>query len=274
MLKASIVIATLGRDERLKKVLNDLRNQSYLNWELFITDEDGITNAMNTSLKSAKGDIIIRIDDDVRINPYWLEEIVRTFETNQDAGGVTGPTIVPKHLRKNRDLFAFERLPQPLKWLYVNYFQEGNPYALAKMNKCGAFSLGSNYETALSNDEISPCDYLESTNYALRTELVRACGGWDKKFAGVSEYFEQDMVYKIKKLGWKMLYNPKAYIYHMVDKGGNYGARSNFYSRLYNWLRFVYRHIGFNVRTLTYFLFMCGYYAYKGIIDKSVCSAK
>jgi glycosyltransferase involved in cell wall biosynthesis len=271
MLKATIVIATLNRDTELAKVISDIRNQTYQGEvEIFATSEPGITNAMNTCLKSATGDIIIRVDDDVRISPDWLKEIVWTFENFNDCGGVTGPTIVPAHLRANRDLFAFEKLPQPLKWLYVNYFQEGNPYALAHMNRSGAFSLGSNFETALKGD-LQYCDYLESTNYALRTELVRMFKGWDAKYDGVSEYFEQDMVYKIKKCGWKMYYNPKAYLYHMVDKGGNYAARNDSISRLRNWCRFVFRHRPFirDFLPLTsYFLFMCGYYVYKGITNK------
>ena len=263
-LKATIVICTLNRDEALKKVLDDLRLQTYQNFEINVTNEIGITNAMNSALKTATGDIIIRVDDDVRIPPKWLEEIMFVFKEYPDAGGVTGPTIVPAFLRKNRDLFSFDQLPNPLRWLYINYFQEGNPYALAKMNRCGAFSLGSNFETALLPEDIVGCDYLESTNYCLRTNLVKAMGGWDPKFDGVCEYFEQDMVYKIKKWGWKMYYNPKAFIFHLVDKGGNYAARMDFVSRLGNWTRFVFRHLHPErnaVRLTMYFLFMCGYYA-------------
>jgi GT2 family glycosyltransferase len=276
MLKASVVIATLNRDEQVIQVLRDLMEQTYQYFEVIISNEIGITNAMNTSLKSATGDIIIRIDDDVRLNPHWLEQIIYVFNNYPDSGGVTGPTIVPAHLRKNRDLFAFESLPQPLKWLYVNYFQEGNPYALAHMNKCGAFSLGSNYEISHLSEQVIQCDYLESTNYALRTELVRSQGGWDPKFDGVCEYFEQDMVYKIKKLGWKMYYNPKAYLYHEVNSGGNFNARQDYVSRLRNWIRFSFRHLAVkdSFRLVSYFLFQCGYYAYKSITRKSLRSAK
>jgi glycosyltransferase involved in cell wall biosynthesis len=262
--KATIVICTLNRKESLDLVVGDIWKQTYKNFEIIVSDEIGITNAMNTSLKKATGDIIIRIDDDVRLPENWLEEIMFVFNEYPDAGGVTGPTIVPQELRKNRDLFTFDKLPNPIRWVYINYFQEGNPYALAKMNRCGAFSLGSNFETALLEPDIIQCDYLESTNYCLRTNLVKAMGGWDPKFDGVCEYFEQDMVYKIKGWGWKMYYNPHAYLFHMVNTGGNYGARMDFVSRLRNWLRFVYRHLhpGRNaVRLLMYFLFQCAYYA-------------
>lgn len=270
--RATIVIATLNREEEVKKVVEDLNHQTYKNFEIIISHEIGITNAMNKALKSATGDIIIRVDDDVRIPSTWLENIIMTFNKYPNAGGVTGPTVVPAYLRKNRDLFTFEKLPQPLKWLYVNYFQEGNPYALAKMRRCGAFSLGSNFEEALEQTYISDCDYLESTNYAVRTDLVRKLGGWDPKFDGVCEYFEQDMVYKIKKLGYKMYYNPRAFIYHMVNSGGNFNARYNFVSRLSNWVRFVVRHLPKRkniIRLISYFLFMCAYYAKQMLTRKS-----
>ena len=269
MPKATVVICTLNREKQLSQVLSDLSLQNYKDFEIIISHTIGITNAMNQALNSAHGEIIIRVDDDVILPFNWLAEIMETFDKYPDAGGVTGPTIVPEHLRKNRDLFSFDKLPQPLKWLYVNYFQEGNPYATAHMNKCGAFSLGSNFETALSAG-FHECDYLESTNYALRTALVKAEGGWDPKFDGVCEYFEQDMVYKLKKKGWKMYYNPAARMYHMVDKGGNFNARMDYISRLRNWCRFVCRYLGWNIHTISYLFFQIGYYVYTGITRKSV----
>ena len=267
--KATIVICTLNRGDALACLLDDLKRQTYKDYEVIISDEIGITNAMNSALKKATGDIIIRIDDDVSLDEHWLEEVIQTFRDNPYAGGVTGPTFVPPNVRGNRDLFTFDKLPQPLRWLYVNYFQEGNPYALAKMNRCGAFSLGSNYTVNIT--EVRECDYLESTNYSLRTDLVRELGGWDPKYDGVCEYFEQDMVYKIKKLGYKMYYNPKAKITHWLNPGGNFNARFDYISRLRNWLRFVRLHLYTprnTIRLASYFLFMCAYYVYRTLRRK------
>src|SRR5574343_809294 len=266
-MKASIVICTLNRPKQLALVWDDLMKQTYKDFEIIISTEKGITNAMNSALKEASGDIIIRLDDDVRVPKTWLGEIIEVFK-DPKVGGVTGPTIIPDELKKNRDLFRFDTMPEPFRWIYINYFHEGNPYKLAKMNKCGAFSLGSNYEWARKLGAVRECDYLESTNYCLRTDLVRQLGGWDVKFDGVSEYFEQDMVYKIKKLGYKMVYNPKAYIHHMVNTGGSYGQRFGVYSRVSNWIRFCFRHllpystIESRLRLYSYFIFQCLYYAY------------
>jgi GT2 family glycosyltransferase len=269
-MKALIVIATIGREKELTLVMKSLEQQTYKDYEVYISSMPGITNVMNTALNAFDSDVIIRIDDDMVLQPLWLEEIMRVFKEYPLAGGVTGPTIVPKALRPNRDVFNWENLPNPLKWVYVNYFQEGNPYALAKMNRSGAFSLGSNYG-AYGND-IFECDTLESCNYAVRTKLVRQLGGWDKRFAGVSEYFEQDMAWKIRKIGYKTYYNPQAYIYHMVSTKGNFNARCNYIDRLENWVRFYMRHLyrpSNTIRFLSYLEFQCLYYIYK-IITKYV----
>ena len=96
----AVTIVILTR-EPTWAIYKDLRTQSYRDFEVILATEDGIVNAMNIALKKSKGEILVRIDDDVRLPKTWLEELIKPFDDPKVAG-VTGPTLVPEERRGNR----------------------------------------------------------------------------------------------------------------------------------------------------------------------------
>ncbi|MFA5357167.1 MAG: glycosyltransferase [Candidatus Omnitrophota bacterium] len=307
-MKISLVIPTLNREESLRKVFEDLRKQSHKDFEAVILDggssdgtanacrdyadyftlsfhrqkRPGIVAAMNEALEYCHGDIFTRTDDDVSLPQGWLSEIVSAF-SRYPAAGVTGPTIIPQERMSNRDLLLFnEKIRDSsnpfwigFRKLYHGYFMEGDPFGVARFFRSGAFSLGSNYESSRNIKDIKEVDYLESCNWSMRLDLIRKVGGFDERYGGVSEYFEADCVFRVKRLGHKMYFNPGAYIYHLVDKGGNFKARSGTYSRMHNFILFYLRNIKSNTpdktaRFTLYLLFMNIYYVYCFLRDKNI----
>ena len=308
-MKISVVIPTLNRKSSLNKVLDDLRAQSYKDFEVVILDGGsndgtrqlcesyrqyfdirfyrqnypGIVGAMNEALGYCTGDCFTRTDDDVAIPVDWLREIVNTFIKYPDAAGVTGPTLIPQDRQDKRDLTLFnEKLTQEkgffwkvFKWIYHDYFMEGKPFAVSRFYKCGAFSVGSNYPTALELKSTIEVDYLESCNWSMKLDLIRKIGGFDNRFGGVSEYFEADAVFKIKRLGFKMYFNPKVRLQHLVDRSGNFKARSGTYSRAHNFVLFYMRHIKPNnpdkaLRFILYLAFINMYFIYCAIKQRQL----
>lgn len=300
-MKISIVIPTLNRKDSLARVLNELREQTYKNFEVLILDggstdgtealcnsfkkffdirfyyqkSPGIVGAMNEALIYCSGDIFTRTDDDVALSREWLVEIGRTFSQYPDAGGVTGPTVIPTQRLDMRDLTYFNlKITQSksifwkiFRTIYHGYFMEGSPFVVSRFFKSGAFSLGSNYESSQHLEEIIEVDYLESCNWSVRLDLIRKIGRFDNRYGGVSEYFEADAVYKIKRLGYKMYFNPKARIQHLIERSGNLKARTGSYSRAHNFILFYLRHIKPNtldkiIRFSLYLIFINSYFVY------------
>ena len=250
----SLVILSLDPPDKL---FVDLANQSFQDFEIIIAREKGIPTAMNNALDRAKGTIYVRIDDDVSLPPMWLERLIEPFSDPLIAG-VTGPTFVPKELRGNRDSIRWAENPKGLlKWLY-----DDGEFKPAGIRKCGCVSYDSNYEERFGPwpfDGYEP-DHLEGTNWAMRTELIRQVGGFDPKFDGVSEWIDDDVVFKVKKLGYSLAYNPNAFLYHLLGKGGHYGNRFEGFGRLKNWLRFHIRHSKFHPKMVVYFMLWAFYF--------------
>jgi len=298
----SIFIPTGNRTESLKKVLESLTKQTYKKFEVLVVDykstdrtssvikilknklhiklirqqKKGLVNAANLALKQAKGEIFIRTDDDVVMKPYWLEAIYKTFNENKKIGGLTGPTIIPNKFVKNRDLFIFENKFKngSIFWkiigsIYFGYFMEGNPHRVSHWFDCGAFSLGSNFSDSLK-EPMHEINNLEACNWSVRTKLLKQIGGFDTTYGGVGEYHEADAAFRIKDLGYKLVFNPKVFLNHCPSKDGFFSERPSSYSRMINFVTFYLRNIKLNsytkfFRYFTYLIFLNCYYVYQGI---------
>lgn len=301
----SVFIPTGNRAEALYKALTSLVDQTYNNFEVIIVDykskdttmyvieslknklsinllhqtNKGLSRAANLALNVAKGEIFIRTDDDVIMSPQWLEAINETFNIDPLIGGVTGPTIVPKNYIHSRDLFSFQEkfksgnaILKIVGKIYFDYLLEGNPYKVSHWYKSGAFSIGSNYETSLGED-IQEVNNLEACNFAVRTELLKKIGGFDSTFGGIGDYHEPDAVFKIAKLGYKLMFNPKAMLNHCPSQDGFFTERPSSYPRMMNFLRFYFLHIKPNtfdkfLRFCTHLLFLNAYYGFLALQKK------
>lgn len=123
-IKISVIICTRNRAPQLKNVLDSLSAMKVpdkLNWELVIVDngssdntaevvgsyasklparcvrEDtpGLSNARNKGVAEAKGEYICWTDDDVELDPNWLNAYYEAFKKHPD-GAVFGGKIIPK----------------------------------------------------------------------------------------------------------------------------------------------------------------------------------
>lgn len=243
------------------EVLKCLENQTFKDFEVIIASEKGIVNAMNLALDRARGEIFIRLDDDVLIPRGWLESLITPFQSDPMVAGVTGPTFVPYDNRKNRDsIKIWEKPNRFLRWL-----QDDRKFAPAAIYKCGMVSYDSNYSERFSDRECFEPDHLEGTNWAMRTDLIRRVGGFDPAFDGVAEWYDTDVEKKITKKGYKLVYNPNAYLWHMLEFSQNYGERFDGRGRIKNFLLFHKRHSKFNWKMLVYLIVWKGYFLIKKI---------
>jgi GT2 family glycosyltransferase len=250
-----VTVVCLTTKQYPAMVIQGLRNQTYKDFELILADQPGIVDSMNNALKSARGDILVRIDDDVELPEKWLESLIKPFKHDY-IGGVTGPTLIPWERRHLRDsIKAAEKPNWFLKWMF-----DWDPKACAKIYKCGSVSYGSNFLENVKVWSIQNPDHLEGTNWAMRTELIRQVGGFDPAFDGVAEWFDTDVEMKIKKLGYHLFYTPDAFLWHMVERGEHYNERFDGWGRMKNWLRFHRRHSKFHYKKVLWFLMMGAYF--------------
>ena len=249
----TVIICTMGTPALVLKCLEE---QTFKDFEIIIASEKGIVNAMNNALAKATGTIFVRVDDDVDIPSHWLQELIKPF-SEAIVAGVTGPTYVPMARRKNRDSIRIWEKPN---W-FLRWLTGCDKFRPAGIYKCGMVSYDSNYAERFDNHapEFQP-DHLEGTNWAMRTDLIRKVGGFDPKFDGVAEWFDTDVEFKIKKLGYSLRYCPKAYLWHWLEFSANYNERFDGKGRIKNWILFHSRHSKFHYKKVIFLFVWCLYF--------------
>lgn len=302
----TVCIPTKNREKSIGKMLKTLVNQSYKNFEVIIVDggstdktikiaksfkkylnlrvvykKGGLIPQMNRGLKVAKGKIFVRTDDDVLTTKKWLKTINNVFKKDKKVGGLTGPTVIPKKYAKSRDLFYFQNKLRNggffwrlLGSFYYGYLMEGKPMRVSHWFKSGAFSLGSNFPIA-RKVRYKQISNLEACNWAVRTKLLKKVGGFDIGYSGIGEYHEPDASLKIKELGYKLMFHPKAEVNHCPSTEGFFADRPQSYPRMINFIVFYRRHIKVDsfdklIRFSMYVLFQNLYYTYQAISKKQI----
>lgn len=305
---ASIFIPTAKSPLEIRECLSKLSQQTVRNFELIIVSSEkslyleklikgyrtlsvhliaqkrkGLVTAANDALKITKGDIFIRIDDDTLTSPRWLNAIIHTFSCNKRVGAVTGPTIVKKENIQARDsLFFISKIYSRNDFFYrliriiYNFVYENQIFAVGRFFKSGAFSLGASFYLNTNDKRLLLVDNVEACNFACKTDLLREVGGFDEIFnEGLGDYHEADIACKIRKLGYQIIFNPKAWVYHNVQKDTSIILRSNTYERIQNFIIFYKRHIRFKslnhyLRFFIYITLQNCYYFYKFITSGNI----
>ena len=77
-----IIVANCCTDDTLR-VVDALKAQMPAEVLIFEEAEIGVVAARNRALRHARGEIIAFLDDDVKVSPLWLRELVKAFDSQQ-----------------------------------------------------------------------------------------------------------------------------------------------------------------------------------------------
>lgn len=228
-MKLTVVIPTRNRSKLLQNTLASIVNQTFpkTDFEVIVNDngstddteavvrsfmgslpnlvyhydeKPGLHVGRHNGYRLAKSDIIVYADDDIEAFPEWLESIYNSF---------SDPEVC---LVGGKDLPKYEVTP-PF-WIEENWYdidESGHHYAPLSI-----VDLGDDIK------QISPF-YVYGCNYAIRKTVIKEAGGFHPdgvpfsmiELRGDGEFYINKY---INEKGYKVLYNPKASVYHIVTK--------------------------------------------------------
>jgi GT2 family glycosyltransferase len=299
--KISVVVPTAGRREVLHNCLFALNRQKFKDFEVTVVvpqeesidgindrydslnirvvrqEARGLVGARNTGLNTSRGQIVSFIDDDVVVSEYWSQAIYDTFGNDSRIGGVSGPTIIPEDKIGNRDILGFQnKIKNGLFWkiigrIYISLVLENSPFSIGRIFKSGAFSLGSNYAEFSALDSTFDVDYLEACNMSFRKSVLDQTGGFLGEYGGLGDWSEPDLAFRVREIGYRLVFNPAAAVLHDISKQGVYKERGrDSHQRTLNFLHFYFKWIKPNtpdklIRFSFNLLFINMYWLYKFI---------
>ncbi|MGH9851222.1 MAG: glycosyltransferase, partial [Blastocatellia bacterium] len=145
-------------------------------FRLISTENRGLSNARNTGLEAATGEIVAYLDDDAYPDPHWLTYLAATFLSTTHAG-VGGPNIAPPG---------------------------DGPVA-----DCVANAPGNPAHVLISDQE---AEHIPGCNMAFRKACLEAIGGFDAQFHTAGD--DVDMCWRLRQRGWTLGFSPAALVWH------------------------------------------------------------
>ena len=207
----SVILATWRRDEALRLVLGDLARQEGVSAEVVVIDQNqpptaeaafaefrrsphgltilphapGVVASRNDGAKIADGEVLVFIDDDVRIDsPRYLETIARDF-TDPSLDGICGQELSPPDYLPSADR----------QGSFADPFEEACFFYRATTERREVF-------------------HLATCNCAIRRSAWNEIGGLDPIFAGNSYGDDYDLALRMRAAGMKIVFDPEASVRH------------------------------------------------------------
>jgi len=218
-----------GQNQYLLECLEALKKQTYKNYEIILETDHPLkikypklkiidykgkyispAKKRDHGVKIAKGEIVAFIDDDTQPKPNWLNSIVPHFK-DKKITGVGGPGITPPK---------------------VSWKEEASGWASASPIGAGIYIYRFLPEKKRFVD-----DY-PSMNLSVRRDDFLTVGGYDSNFwPGEDTKLCLDLTHKLNK---KIIYEPKAVVYHHrrpilyshLRQNGNFGLHRGFFAKI------------------------------------------
>jgi GT2 family glycosyltransferase len=209
--KVSVVIPTYNRHEDLQKCLNSLFNLKVKPHEVIVVDSDSADGteklrdhfpirfvsihernrqrALNLGFSIATGDVVAFLDDDVVVCEEWMKYLIEPY-ANDDVGGAGG-RVIPYGTSSS---------------FYVKISQKNVGKIFNNGLVVGNFDLPS--QNSIEVDSLIGC------NMSFRRELLQKVHGFDENYRGTGFRDDTDLCVRIRRLGRKLIYHPKALVWH------------------------------------------------------------
>lgn len=212
--KVSVIVCTTDRNT-LRKCLKSLKIQIYDNYEVIVIGTNNQSKSLmtdfdfkfilsqkanssfqrNLGIKEAEGEIVTFIDDDAIADKKWLKTLTKHYD--DESVVCVGGKIIPMFLTK---------VPSFLKQLPEGMFK------------------GFIGETLLNFDEATTIDkpLLWGCNLSFRRNIFDDVGLFDENLGRTTDKLisedETELQRRILKKGFKLVYEPKAIVTHLIDE--------------------------------------------------------
>ena len=239
-MKLTVIIPTIDRGPYLIDTIKQLKKQSYKDFEIIVADQSeeydesielqikelskesmryyrvaprSVTAAKNFAIKKSRGEILIFLDDDIKIKKDFIMNHLEAYKKYPKAGAIAGRVL-----------------------------QDGFPV----INKILRFNKYGQSEGTYTGSIDGETNTFPGGNCSVKRSIAINVKGFDTRYYGGSFREESDFANKIYTAGYKIYYYHKAEIFHLAAPSGGNRVKthiydnSSFYSNeMFFTLRFV-----------------------------------
>jgi len=198
--RVSVVVCSYNGSATIRDTLEGLRNLDYPDFEVIVvndgstdstpdivseypsvklvaTENRGLSNARNTGIETADGDLVAFIDDDAYPDSLWLKYLVLSLSKEENCVGVGGPNLPPPS--EDWRIVAMGHAP-------------GGPNPVLVSDR--------------SAEHVPGCNML------FRKEALVEVGGFDPRFRTAGD--DVDLCWRLIDKGGRIAYSQSAVVWH------------------------------------------------------------
>ncbi|WP_413162329.1 hormogonium polysaccharide biosynthesis glycosyltransferase HpsN [Capilliphycus salinus ALCB114379] len=259
--KISVIIPTYNREEALRETLVDVLKQDYPQFEVIVVDQTrshqsetqtlleelantnkiqwyrlewaSLPGARNYAVRRSTGDIILFIDDDVKLPENFLKAHANNYinagtSIPKNIGAVAGRVFDRMKLGDSGGDLTIEELPPQasdpgIAWYHIDLVHTIKPQQVISARGC---------------------------NMSFRREIFDKHGlHFDERFKGSAVREESDFCLRLRKTGYIIWYDPEANLVHLGEEVGgchDISTRSMQYQ-----ITFYHNHFFMGLKNLT-----------------------
>jgi GT2 family glycosyltransferase len=214
--KVSVVIPTYRRERLLCQTLGDVLAVAGPDDEVIVVDQTerhepetetyldavrerlvylrrqppGVVAALNRGVAAARGEVVLLLDDDLRVADRDLLASHLDNYRDPSVGGVAGRVLDAECPREG----AFDPRSADPVW---GFFHSG----WSHRRRC----------------EVSTAP---GANVSFRRDVLLAVGGVDERFAGHAFRWENDLCLRVRAAGYRVVYDPRPTVHHFYGSPG------------------------------------------------------
>ncbi len=179
-----VIVVDNGSSDRTEEQLSRVKGITVIRNE----KNEGYGQANNQAALRAKGEYLMFLNNDTEPLQGWLRELVSSAEVNPEAGAVGAKLIYPSGKLQEAGGIIFS-----------------DGYSLT-------FGIGDSPDEEIYNVTCE-VDYCSGACLLVRRRLFAALGGFDKRYA-LAYHEDTDLGFSLRKMGYKVIYNPHAVVVH------------------------------------------------------------
>ena len=185
-----VLVVDNNSNDQTRSVVEDFARRFAGRFEYLFEPRQGKSYALNLGVQHADADVLCFVDDDVQVDPHWLERLSAALEDPQWSGG--GGRILPQ-----------------VRFIPPRWLDTEERYALAPL---------AIFDPAISAGELRESPF--GTNMAIRREMFLKYGGFRMDLGpqpgGEIKNEDVEFGWRILDAGERLCYVPDAVVYHSI----------------------------------------------------------
>lgn len=167
----------------------------------------GFAAGNNLGIKKAKGRYILLLNSDTEVSSSALAQMLAFMDKNPRVGVATGKLVLGNGFL---DPSCHRGFPTP--WAALTYFL-GLERLFPRSRLFGEYHQG--YKDL---NQVHEVDVISGAFFLVRREVINKAGMLDEDYYFYGE--DMDWCYRIKRAGWKIIFNPAVAVLHRKKQSG------------------------------------------------------